>query len=927
MKNNKIKKNTKKSIIKKTIAIIIIIGLLLSAVALSLRLILVKAASNSTLTATILVTNTEINAVTDYAIKISDTQTNIKYFEYSHNYSIFLDYLPVVPGFFITKISNNTIKVVPTIKAKSYSLIFPNMKNPAFEMSESSCLQIDGLFYVIYTDNSQATCQTNLVRTTAPFLKISNDSTLDSTSGRPIQLNFTLDAGTNVKLSEINIKLYDVKPLYFGGEAFCTINGRRINSFFNGITYFRITVPEDLKSPFNVVLDKSMNIITTPEQKTLKVEYRCTPTNSGFIINRGSPVSKIYTLQKYVYLDTPNITFPKNSSILDYVGSATKIEWNNCEGATEYTVSLNKKDKITGVSSQTYITVKDTSLSLFLQEFTQYTVKVNAKDALGVATSYGNPIIFLVNPQNISSLSPANNSFIPENQPEILFSILNAKTGSTYKMQIGQTKDFSVIAVKIADGVFAETINHISIPTASFETGNVYFWRVKETLKPSNYELPWTEIKSFTISQGVTPFFNDKPLDGTAILKQNPFVLNYTNPEPSKILLISFYNESKKKFLASLDLEKSDKNNVLLIDLPIGFFNYSDTFSVKLEFKDKTFSTSFDEMKFILMPYFIELTSVNIIYNEKTKKISLTWPLPLAQEQIKIYKIYLFTKNANEVFVNEKIIDSNLNSAFFDLSQYGQNTTIYFKIQTIPLSLEPLALDKIPYYSFAIPKVEDRAPPSLTIVSPLDESRFYGDPKIKITGTLTDSDSGPLKILIGDSTEIAVEKNGQFSFDFILSNGENIITVFGFDNNLNATGVTIVLYFQKEKIIELFVDKKEATINGENILLDVSPFIQNGRTMVPLRFISESMGFEVLWNSLDKTVLLKSDNLQKTIILTISSKIAKIIDSENNISYFSLDAPAIIIGGRTMVPLRFITEQFGGKIIYNTEARKITIKF
>ncbi len=52
----------------------------------------------------------------------------------------------------------------------------------------------------------------------------------------------------------------------------------------------------------------------------------------------------------------------------------------------------------------------------------------------------------------------------------------------------------------------------------------------------------------------------------------------------------------------------------------------------------------------------------------------------------------------------------------------------------------------------------------------------------------------------------------------------------------------------EEKKIELPIGRIGATVNGEITILDVAPFIEDGRTMVPLRFISETLGYKVDWN-------------------------------------------------------------------------------
>lgn len=54
--------------------------------------------------------------------------------------------------------------------------------------------------------------------------------------------------------------------------------------------------------------------------------------------------------------------------------------------------------------------------------------------------------------------------------------------------------------------------------------------------------------------------------------------------------------------------------------------------------------------------------------------------------------------------------------------------------------------------------------------------------------------------------------------------------------------------------VKLVINSLSAYKNGEKKELDAAPVIVNGRTMLPIRFIAESFGFDVDWNSETKTV-------------------------------------------------------------------------
>lgn len=60
-------------------------------------------------------------------------------------------------------------------------------------------------------------------------------------------------------------------------------------------------------------------------------------------------------------------------------------------------------------------------------------------------------------------------------------------------------------------------------------------------------------------------------------------------------------------------------------------------------------------------------------------------------------------------------------------------------------------------------------------------------------------------------------------------------------------------------IIELPINSKTATFNGEKIELDVPAKIENGRTLVPLRFITEILGCQVEYITKENKVVIISD--------------------------------------------------------------------
>lgn len=56
--------------------------------------------------------------------------------------------------------------------------------------------------------------------------------------------------------------------------------------------------------------------------------------------------------------------------------------------------------------------------------------------------------------------------------------------------------------------------------------------------------------------------------------------------------------------------------------------------------------------------------------------------------------------------------------------------------------------------------------------------------------------------------------------------------------------------------ISLQIGSYEMTVNGEQIQLDASPQLVQGRTMVPVRAISEAFGYEVTWDAVDRVIMI-----------------------------------------------------------------------
>lgn len=107
-------------------------------------------------------------------------------------------------------------------------------------------------------------------------------------------------------------------------------------------------------------------------------------------------------------------------------------------------------------------------------------------------------------------------------------------------------------------------------------------------------------------------------------------------------------------------------------------------------------------------------------------------------------------------------------------------------------------------------------------------------------------------------------------------------------------------------------------LDGERITFDQDPILTSGRTLVPLRAIFEKLGAQVQWD--DETQTVKATKGDTTITLTIDD-----VTAYKNDEVITLDVPAKIVNGRTLVPLRFISDCFDMDVQWNEEYQTVVL--
>lgn len=113
-------------------------------------------------------------------------------------------------------------------------------------------------------------------------------------------------------------------------------------------------------------------------------------------------------------------------------------------------------------------------------------------------------------------------------------------------------------------------------------------------------------------------------------------------------------------------------------------------------------------------------------------------------------------------------------------------------------------------------------------------------------------------------------------------------------------------------------------LNGRSVInpyRDIDPFVKKstGRTLIPIRMVTEAMGGTADWNNDKQQVTIRL--LDKYMVMTIGQA-----EAVANGKPVTLDQPPMLIRDRTMVPLRVLLEAFGATVKWTQETRQIDIE-
>jgi hypothetical protein len=120
--------------------------------------------------------------------------------------------------------------------------------------------------------------------------------------------------------------------------------------------------------------------------------------------------------------------------------------------------------------------------------------------------------------------------------------------------------------------------------------------------------------------------------------------------------------------------------------------------------------------------------------------------------------------------------------------------------------------------------------------------------------------------------------------------------------------------------VVMTVGKTAATVDGEKVKLPGAPFVQKGTSTnyLPLRFVADSLGAQVVWNNKEKRVtVLRGDRMLE---LWVGNENMTVNGVRQPVT-----VPPVVIKGSVYVPVRVISEQLGQKVDWVSKTKTITI--
>lgn len=212
----------------------------------------------------------------------------------------------------------------------------------------------------------------------------------------------------------------------------------------------------------------------------------------------------------------------------------------------------------------------------------------------------------------------------------------------------------------------------------------------------------------------------------------------------------------------------------------------------------------------------------------------------------------------------------------------------------------------------------DTTPPPIEIEEV--EPTYYSNAVIN-------GETDPTATITINDEPIEIDEEGKFSLEVELEVGDNKFIVVATSRARIENMVEFIIVRKEPVVLKLQIGSKTVHINNKAVEIEAAPFVDaaSGRTLVPIRIVTESIGASIEWEGTEQKITIKHHDV--TIELWIGRPIAHI----NGIMMpIDIDTPTLaprIVAGRTVLPLRFVADNLGFEVGWEGATQTITLTY
>lgn len=145
-------------------------------------------------------------------------------------------------------------------------------------------------------------------------------------------------------------------------------------------------------------------------------------------------------------------------------------------------------------------------------------------------------------------------------------------------------------------------------------------------------------------------------------------------------------------------------------------------------------------------------------------------------------------------------------------------------------------------------------------------------------------------------------------------------------NIVNPGNLPQAAVISGKKVLRLNLGQKKYSVDGQTIIMDTAPVSSEGRTMLPIKYVTDALGASLAWDGPAQKVTITQGATK--IELWIGQNTARVNGTERLIDPGNPNVrPFIAPPGRTMLPLRFISESLGCAVNWNAELQEASIEY